>query len=255
MANNEFNFQRLNIAMRPMWLPITDGAWPEAPGVRQFAITLSQNLLAVEGLTYYRQREKLSGAKSGYQYFGPDNDLFRRSHEGLMTEFDAAIVLLELLRAKKFQRCTVVPAPLQFESRTPKVNVDFVFVHEYNEAVGVQVKAQVSPEDVALYDKQRVVLVDGKMDFGNEIIKKTSRNKCEQVVGWAGMICAQRMLHVNTKGPEFEVFRTVGMTANQMVKQKWLAKQLLHGIKPAQANAVQYLSQRLIPHFESLQSA
>ena len=246
-AQNEFNFHRLNTAMNYMWLPIGP-AWTEDPPFRRSAIEMSQDLLALGGLQFYIRKEGQI-KKQGPDYFNEETEFARSSLEGLMHEFDAGIVLLECI--KREPHLTIVPGPMQFEySRSDQAsqNADFVVIDNRGRAVGVQIKSSVSEETIQQYDPDRIVLIDARLEFGNEKAFRTDRRKSKMsIVSWAGMICAARVHDIRIHGNNFSLLRDM-VTDQQIISMKMHARQLLAGTKSNLPSAVDKVKGRVLGH-------
>lgn len=201
-ALRELSFHDINAAMYPMWFPvINNGNWQSYLGDRASAINLSQNKLALGGLHYYLSRENIAGKQAGYAYFDKDNEAVRHHIEGIANEYDAGVVLMEAI--KPYPDLTVVPGPPQFEHDMDRSHVaaDYVVVSTEGKAVGVQVKSSVSKDQLDHYDPSRIMLIDASADFGNSRVLRTKQESSQlKRVGWAGVICAQRVSGIKTHG-------------------------------------------------------
>ncbi len=246
-ASNELNFHRLNRAMLGMWEPIFDPIYFDKTVDHQQHNRFAKDYLAIQGLYYYNQREKLAGSEADFAFFEKANADKRASFEGMVHEFDAAIVLLDFVR--KHPELTVVPAPSQFEHSDNKShNADFVVVSKEGATVGVQIKSIVEQKHIDTYDPDRIVLIDARKDLGNELFKRTERkSSTPHRVSWAGIICAQQVESIVTQGKNRSLLTEV-LPPQVIVAHKWIAKNLLRGIKPTKTSAVQIIGERVLSH-------
>jgi len=244
-ALNELNFHSLNMCMGLMWLPMHEGNWTLNPKERCVAISHTQDILAIRGLNAYWQREQISGIKQDYAYFSDKNNERRATFEGVLNEFDAAIVLLEVI--KRRPDLTVLPAPLQFEKSRHKTAVDFVVVSIAGQAIGVQMKSLLLSGTKDTYDSDRVVCLDAKIDFGNVLARRTTPGKSHvKQVGWAGIICAQRVKQINTIGEHQHLLKLEKLDVKTVNRNKFVACQLLKNIRPNMPEIVGRVSDRIL---------
>lgn len=245
-AANELGFHRLNMGMRPMWLPVFNGGWNCDPSLRSLSIHNTQDLLALQGLRYYVTREKISGLQTDYVYFAEENGPLRNSYEGMLNELDAGIVLTEIVR--KRPDLTVVPAPMQFERGFEgRYNVDFLVISERGKAVGVQVKSKVKDEHRGRYDAERVVLLDANTELGNVRAKRTrTGSSAVRQVSWAGMICAQRVGAIPSHGERVGLLQNQGLDLRFINRQKMVAKTILRGVRPRWEEATAQAGPRIL---------
>ncbi len=255
-ANMELNFHRLNGVMLGMWQPIVN---PEAYGDADFSrsvIPFLQDVLAITGLRHYMERNRVSGSRSQLEYFADENRERRNYFEGIGNEIDAAIVLLEF--ARHHPDLTVVPAPSQFSKRSNQNgvnrNANFVVATKDGRALGVQVSSFVTPELKARYDADRIVLVDGRVDLGNQRAVRTDpRRSAKSVQVWSCIIAAARARNFQAHGPRISQFREAGMFGGnegerQLMNMSRIARQLLNGVRPRTREAVQVVGERILEH-------
>jgi hypothetical protein len=190
-AFREVNFHYLNAPMLGMWRPLTGETW-RSPQQRDEMIRYARDNVAREGLLCYTLRDAYAKQMGGTDALFDDKGLeLHNSLNGAMQEFDAAIVLLGVVR--KHSNWTVVPAPLQFErSKAAERNADFLVIDtEAKQTIGVQIKSSVNQKVRQRYDPDRIVLVDGNVDFDNVKAVRTDRFRSDQkVVSWAGILSA-----------------------------------------------------------------
>jgi hypothetical protein len=182
-----------------MWRNLMNGRWG-AKDHRTALIAQAQNMIALEGYFYYAARQMMVERTGAYVLFEPNaKDFFDRIN-GLMQEFDAAIVLLDAVR--RHTDWIMVPAPLQFERTRAQTNVDMVVINlARRRAIGVQVKTTVRQSHLDQADTDRVIFVDGNLDFNNVRAMRTQRGRsAEKVVPWPGLVSIKRASVMQTQG-------------------------------------------------------
>lgn len=246
-ASTALNFHRLSYCMLELWQPVVEGAWSVDAPKRNKIIRDCQDTLAIAGLALYAGREAMASQKNDYAYFDQANSEFRRRSEGIITEFDAALVILEFM--KRYPKLTVVPAPAQFENQYPKkYNMDFMVLDDTGQAIGLQVKSSVRDEDIRSdYDSERIVLMCGETDFANILVRRTERGRYNpHPVGWAGIMCAQRVKDIAAHGTSVSGLSKQGLDPSFIVVRKIQAQELTRGIKPNLVAAAQRTGSRII---------
>ena len=185
-----FGFHLLNRRFSTIWHSELTEAKPQ---VKQEAIKTSARDLAFAGtwLAYVREKQiKDVGLSAFINATGQSDHSFL---EGLLAEYDTAMVLLELAK-KKHQNLLVVPAPAQFEYLSGKHNSDLIVQDkDTDSSLGVQVKNKVTFKDVEHYDKDRVMLVDAGGDLGNTKAELMidGRNTKIKTFKWGGQLCME----------------------------------------------------------------
>jgi hypothetical protein len=245
VMSNEINFHRLSMNMSELWGALILPDYLSSKQRFLTATNFAQDNLALSVLRFYTARERTAAASSKYSYFSEENARYRQSREGIANEFDAALVLIELMRLHP--ELLVVPAPAQFENHTKKYNADFIVLSKEGKTVGVQVKGQVSSEVIAQYDKKRIVLVDGRTDLGNEVYRRTAREKQPQLVSWAGILCTQRAAQFKTHGPGTTKFLTSGSTSHARVMRViGQSRAMTKGMQPFMKQALNAVGDRVM---------
>jgi hypothetical protein len=257
-AYTELNFHRLNSSMALQWAPLLYKDYEKVvkPIDRAAIVRFAQDSVALRGLKIYSEREKIASQKADFAYFSKAQADRRSDVEGILNESDAAIALLGMLY--KHPRLTVVPAPAQFEhGQRSNVNADFVVLSRDRRAMGIQVKTAVTGEKAKEYDPSRIVLVDARVDFGNELAKRTSRKHSDaKLVSWAGMICAHHTRQISSNALLAIMLQSQTKSPKAFINiNKHLAYQLTRDIKPNLMQAVQRISERVLPHVEESQVA
>lgn len=249
-ASNELNFHRLNNIMKPMWLPVICPEMFDYPVDLKRSVTdvipLIQDGLALSALSLYAERGVTATPSANYAYFADDYSQGRSCVEGIMSEFDAAIILLEV--ARRNPRVVVLPAPMQFERADKTTNTDFVIVSGDGRAVGAQIKSSVKQADLERYDKDRVVLIDTRIDLGDELAVRTkSQSSNKNRVAWAGIICAQRVQATPVHGRQANrAMLNYHGGERSIAVRKMLARRLLAGIRPRTSEAVKIVGDRVL---------
>lgn len=235
----EMTFHFMNNAMHPLWFPLfEDNTLLNSPTERLRYLSYSQSLIALHGLSYFVQREKLSGKRAGYAYFDTEHEYQRRYTEGLTNELDAGLVIIEAI--KPFSDLTVVPGPGQFEhdgTRNKPYAADFVVVSSENKAIGVQVKSFITDQEKAdQYDPSRIVLIDGRVDLGNSRVLRTKQESSHvRSVSWGGVLCAQFARKITFQGKN-SIFSAIDET----YKRQFIQLQMrAHGTTAAMHNDFQ----------------
>ncbi|MEN2740860.1 hypothetical protein ABCS02_23970 [Microbacterium sp. X-17] len=174
-------FGQLTFAMRESWRHVFLGE-------RMTGVERRRMQLFLSGLSVNVQKAREWAA-------GEEEDPVRAAarlaiQAGMLTEFDTAVLLLEL--AKQHPWLVVLPAPAAFEAAAGRANADLVLLDlERREALGVQVKTRIrDPRVVLHYRGDRVVLVDGWTDLGNTRLVEIARRSDQRLVSWPGLISA-----------------------------------------------------------------
>lgn len=242
------NFHTLNLGMANMWRPIFESGWHNQ-AARIEAINSAQDLLAFHGMAHYAERERLANKASSNThttFFSPGYQSYRGWFNGLVNEIDTAIVLLEAI--KDHPDVTVVPGPPQFEDSGRQTNADFLVIDTTKrEAIGVQTKATVSSEQHDAYDPNYIVMIDGAIDLGNSMAKRTMRNHSyKAIISWPGLISVHRMRMLPVHGPRLEAVKSMFGSEQRVVQQKMLARQALTGAAHSNfRSATRHVSERV----------
>lgn len=143
---------------------------------------------------------------------GVETESVRTARHGMLSESDAAIVLLELIRHRT--DLLLLPAPPSYEaawSSTPAAragarrSVDLILLDPVRRRVaGIQVKTKLSSASQQRYDSEFVVLIDGALDLGNERLVRRSPQRSDLIrETWPGLISAHFVLKANPRTPTF----------------------------------------------------
>jgi hypothetical protein len=189
---NELNFHELNACMTYMWAPIFHGHWP-SPEKQRYFTDYSMDFLAYISMSTYVFRRRHQAAL---------NPEVTGMLNGLLQEFDMAIVLLSVLQPGE----TLVPGPAQVErasfvSKHGNNHADYVLYDTKRQrAVGIQAKTARRTGDNSYedkYDLDRIVLLYGDDDLNNIILppKDAPTGRRQQ---WPGRIAVNRMLAMQT---------------------------------------------------------
>lgn len=252
-AYNELNYHFLNHSMSQMWLPIITGV--NIPEIEHTtSVHLSKDILAHTGLQAYIKRERATRAAAGFSYFSPDATADRALTEGILTEFDTGIVLLNSIKAKPGM--LIVPAPAQFERSNRRArNADFLCIDTVNQQV-IGVQAKTSASERSDYDPDLVVVVNGRQDLGNELVMRTEvKSSNMRRVSWAGLICAHVVSTMPVQGPDAIVnnsFEASGKRSGRrsgrmnFFRRRALAEEMLGTIRPNLQTASKLVGDRVL---------
>ncbi len=199
-TRNELNFHMINQHMLPLWLPIhTTDEWPDSQ-VRSRVIGYGQTGVSIEGVCDFVWRDSLARRAGEHALYNETNKEFIGVLTGVVQEYDAAIILMDVMR--KHPNLTVVPAPVQFLRHGKKANVNFIVTDTVQKrTVGIQVKSRVDQGDLRNADNDRVVFIDGDTDLGNRKALRTKKHKSDvQVKSWPGIISADYVANMRTHG-------------------------------------------------------
>lgn len=238
---NETNFHYLNKNMFGMWRPLMMGGW-ESEKQRRHYIGEAREKLAIEGMVMYTLRKNFAAKRGSATLYNETNRPFLEAINGATQEFDAALVLLDVVQ--RHAGITVVPAPLQFErSSDGRRNVDFLVVDFIGRrAVGAQVKTNVTDRTKERYDAERVVLIDGSVDFDNVLSVRTKTKSSQQSVKpWPGMIAAKRIQDIPTTGRSMQ--RGQG---GSVVRAKMMARDALGQTRVDYQKAAKRIEERIL---------
>lgn len=200
---NELNFHVLNATMSDFWIPLAGGGWKN-DAERYDALNKTQDFLALRTLDCYMDRENLISAANGTEILYDNSDPGvvdeHATLTGIIQEYDAALILMEVMR--KHKHLAVVPAPLQFERSQKRTNVDFVVADFIGQrAVGVQVKSRFRQRDLEVADPDRVVFIHGDTDLGNIRVRRVQRGQpTEHVKSWPGIVGVKHISRLKSYG-------------------------------------------------------
>lgn len=175
--------------------------------------------------------------------FQPEYEEVSRYVNGMVQEYDAAIILLEF--ARSHPNLTVVPAPFQSEHTNRRRNVDFVVVDVVGrQAVGAQVKTKARRETVRGADQQRVVFVDGTTDLGNvKVVRVDATSSRERVRPWPGIIAAKRVENMPSHGKSLT---RAGVHPSSIQHPKEQAQELVGTIRVDYADLATKIGHRIL---------
>jgi len=202
---SHFSSHWINASMATMW---SFALFPEdfTAEQKKKRIYDTQDVLAYEACCFYRWKDDLASRENEFAYLSDDMADMRETIEGRLSEFDAAIVLLDF--AKRNTDCVVLPGPMQFERLAARTvdgnrNADFIiFNTRDHRAIGVQVKSFFqSTSELARYDTQRIVCVDSSVDLQNRrAIRYKNGSTHVRSFSWAGMIAEDHLRNIRTTG-------------------------------------------------------
>jgi hypothetical protein len=232
-ALNEFNFHELTYSMIDMWRPVLSRNPWQNNEARKLSINNARDGLAVAGVSYALKRkqliEKLGGTEPIFEKPDSDEALLYSGIVGKMQEYDAAIVLLDVMRRNA--DLTVIPAPMQFSIGTHQPrNSNFLAIDTKRETVvGVQVASRLTSSKTKDADTDRVVFVDGDADFDNvKAVRVKSRTSKEKIVPWPGIIAAKSLERMKPYGKG----RNVAAARDPRVtKYKFFAREVVGNVE------------------------
>jgi hypothetical protein len=248
-ALTALNFHTLNISMIGMWRPILTGGWESEPQ-RKSAISISQKALALNGLLVFERKQ--AAIRHYPDFYQPQNEATRTMYEGRLNEIDTAIILLEL--AKKLPNGTVVPAPYQFDhifdnsdEHATMHNIDFV-VCDGEHAVGVQAKTSTALRSRDQYDASRVVIVDGRVDLGNQKRVRTKPKSSDyQTVSWGGLVSLHHLKSMPRDVLSERVSGSKGpLSQQEQLGYKFKAHSYAAGFKSNNGRAAKLVGDRIL---------
>ena len=186
-------------AMYPGWMEMAY-AGEFSLAQRDEAIRTGQLVLASQCLRLALLRSRHTGIAEDYRYFSDDLRKTRSVINGIMNEYDTAIVLLELSRADP--DLMVVNAPLRFESWAGSANSDFIAYHkEADSVIGVQAKSG-NTSDSGRYDSHRVMMVDGADDLKGHAMHRVYPGSSHlRNVTWPGLVASEVISAMPLHGP------------------------------------------------------
>ena len=207
---NTLNFHPLNQEFGRYWQHLASPEEMEAPSYSDLAdIQLHLSIKALS-LVDIRRRYHDSALTKG-SLINRQDPRFDESIVGQITEFDAAIAIIELLKHQHpvhRERIVFVPAPPRYETFTNKASDFLLFDTEQQQARGIQVKTHLRGK--GKYDLDYVSLVDGMNDLGNYRMRTNgSHGKAKQAM--PGLIAADFIL---TDPDAYEASRADSCTNN-----------------------------------------
>lgn len=238
---NRLNSHLLNQSFIGYWQSFLQGSRPEE---HRRVAREAQDSLAASSFIFQYHRNKLG---DNYYDKDPVSTRKRASLEGIIGEYDAGIVLLEI--AKKNPALAVLPGPSFFEHhKGSSRNADFILIDtDKHQAIGGQAKNSVKNPVFEHYDPDYIFLIDGEVDLGNAL----------NGTGHAGLIAAHHISQIQPSkiklssvfpGSSKDFALTQTFAKNQLTKEtgpyiikarKHLSERALHALykKPSGANS------------------
>lgn len=184
---------------------------------------------------------------------GVEDESIRTARHGMLSESDAAIVLLELIRHRT--DLLLIPAPPSYEaawSSTPgarpgtRRSVDLILLDPTRRRVaGIQVKTKLSSASQQRYDSEYVVLIDGALDLGNERLVRRSPQRSDLIrESWPGLISAHFVLNANPRTSTFRAW------ADAIENQREGLEATVHGTSDYLTRAVGQVRRRVMTQLE-----
>ncbi len=247
-ALNELAGPALALNMTPMFHQFTTSEWSQTE--RTASIRKCKDMLGISAMGFIRHRERNAAIESGHKYFDPSMARERQTLEGILNEFDTAIVLLEI--ARKHPTLTVVPSLAQFEhGKNTSLNSDFLVVDRRGYIVGVQAKTTTTAETIRKYDDRAIVVVDGSIDMGSAMYKRVKKGSSyERRVSWAGLICANVVANMELHGPNAHFtnvrVRNGKSRPQHFLQERLAARKLIGTLQPQLHVAAQTVGTRVL---------
>lgn len=226
---NRLNSHLLNQSFIGYWQSFLQGSRPEE---HRRVAREAQDSLAAFSLIFQHHRTKL-----GEDYYNEDpaSTQKRASLEGIIGEYDAGIILLEI--AKKNPALVILPSSSFFEhQRGSSRNADFILMDiEKQQAIGGQAKNSVKNPAFKHYDPDYIFLIDGEVDLGN-VLNGTR---------YAGLIAAH---HISQIQPSKIKLSSVfpGSSKDFALMQTFAKNQLTKETGPYILKARKHLSERAL---------
>lgn len=233
-----FLFHHLNQPLLDMWPYVVVGS----PQVNRLDARRMRMLLALAALSLGRVRD---GQVSELGYFSPEFESLRSVHSGMLSEFDTAVLLMEIVR--EHPGLAVLPAPPQFEQSTRGANVDLLVLDtRRKQIVGVQVKTRLRGGTFGRYEEDAVVLIDGDLDLGNtRRVRTDPRRSDAHAVTWPGLISAHVVADIRPGTVGLEDFETPRLLALRRI-----ARRLCYGTSSYTKDALRHISDRILERLE-----
>jgi hypothetical protein len=227
---SELTFHRLNTPMVFLWEHLLYHVIPRD------ATELSdiQVQLALESAPFSRRLKQLSSIGE------PSETKEGKLIMGQLNEFDAAIILIELMKTNP--NLIVVPAPERFESQRQRSNLnsDFIFVDKQERhARGVQVKTFMADSTgVEHYNHDYVTLIDGSVDLGNSQARTRGRRDITTSLG------GQIALGILSEAPLNKVPPFI--LRPEYMRNRAMGRELFRGRKSFLETATRHVGERVL---------
>lgn len=231
------HFHTLTNCLLLMWRAVA--GHPSRPTITQRR--QAQLLIALHAATMVTTREHQVSAAA-------EAPAVRAARHGMLTESDAAIVLLELIRHRP--GILLVPAPPSFEAgpgHGAGRNVDLLLLDAVRRTVaGIQIKTRVSPATRQRYDPDLVTIIDGSLDLGNErLVRRSPRHSDLVREAWPGLISAHFVLRANPRTAAFRPW------ARAIEEQRAGLAETVHGTSDYLARAVAQVRGRVLARLDA----
>ncbi|MES2876468.1 MAG: hypothetical protein V4678_03270 [Patescibacteria group bacterium] len=256
-AMSSHNFHVMSQSIAPLWVELIGGL-EIGPADREKIIRLGILGLACTSLDYALWRQDLASIQQDHSFFSEEQRTYRETANGVMTEIDAAIVLLEMARTNR--DLSVVPAPRRFEHADHATNADFImYDRSTDEATGIQVKTKVTDEHRQSYDPERIVLICGGEDLGGRIWTRTKQGSSNnEYVAWPGMIAADVLKNIPLHGQKHtgnehfdqKSLLNLRLRASSLLRPAYDDRKIIRGSlrdsrRKVEARVMPYLRQRI----------
>lgn len=164
---NPLNFHTMNQEMEPYWMRLIDPETHSAPDY--IDLSVMQTRLALQALRLVELRSDFQEKSLTIELEDEeDRNLLDNSFVGRITEIDAAMTLLEVVKQQPIDEkdnLVIIPGPPKYEGHGDRAS-DFLLIDpSRRQAHGVQVKTRIWQQ--GLYDPRYVSMIDGRVDLDN----------------------------------------------------------------------------------------
>ena len=237
---NNLNFHHLNRLMLPVW---TDALFSEK-GIQRQSAREAQTSLSAYGMEMAKVRQ---GKIAQDDYFTPERAIFRRVNNGILNEFDTAVILLNI--SVDNPDIAILPGPRQFEKghNNSSRSSDFVAIRRSDrQARGIQAKSGFGKSDYENYDPNYVTMIDGANDLGNTLALRTNPYKSKKTsVAWPGHISLEHLRGIKVDDPDFS-----RLNKKYLLQSKFQARALSKSTTPYLKKATSRVRTRILNDLE-----
>lgn len=234
---SHLNFHMINRIMLPIW---QDTLFNEH-GIQEHSAKEAQTVLALYGMELFKERQ---GKVTDGTLFMPASFEYRKTNNGMLNEYDAAITLLNI--SLKDPDVAILPGPFQFEQQHSSKNSDFIALRRSTgQARGIQVKSSRTEDSYRAYDQRYVTLVDGVADLGNTYAMRINPKRSNKVsVVWPGLISLEYLKNLKLD------HKLNNLNKKTILQAKFQAHALSKATKPQIAQATERIRTRILGDLE-----
>lgn len=230
---NYLNFHTINLEVAPFWRRIIT---PESEPISRAELHATQTRLAIAAMRLVASRQEyFERLQDDHSTISDSHLLLDRSFAGRITELDASVALLEMLKQRTQNNgdnthdMVVVPAPPKFETSGARAADLLLLDVRQAQIRGLQVKTgHVNPSD---YDLSFVDIINGRTDLDN--VQKINRYPgISAQIPRPGLLSADFLLNNETLTPLTQASRTKGLEhiTGPLEYAKSVAKGFMPGI-------------------------